>query len=133
MGCPRNRVNSNRALVRLEGEHQALEAELVAATARRDDTGSVDEIADALLGALSGSREVLEAGEPEERKRLVRAFLRGIDIRKPTRQVVLSWFRLPAPENLSVKLVAPTGFEPVFQVHQGDGAQASGAPVRPPS
>ena len=112
---PEDLPSLHRALVRLEGEHQALEAELVAATARRDDTGSVDGIADALLGALSGSREVLEAGEPEERKRLVRAFLRGIDIRKPTRQVVLSWFRLPAPENLSVKLVAPTGFEPVFQ------------------
>jgi hypothetical protein len=78
---------------------------LAETTARLNDTGNVDGIADALLEALSGSREVLEAGEPEERKRLVRAFLRGIDIRKPTRQVVLSWFRLPAPKNLPVKKI----------------------------
>ncbi len=95
------------ALVRLERERQALEAELAETTARRDDRRNVDGIADALIAALSRSREVLEAGDPEERKRLVRAFLREIEIRKPTRQAVLSWYRLPAPENLSVKLVAP--------------------------
>jgi hypothetical protein len=66
-------------------------------------------IADSLIEALDRSRDVLELGEPEDRKRLVRAFLRGIEIRKSARQAILWWYRVPAPENLSVKLVAPRG------------------------
>jgi hypothetical protein len=68
-----------------------------------------------VMGSTPKSRDVLDAGEPEDRKALVRAFLHGIEIRKATRQAVLSWYRLPSLQQLSVKLVAPTGFEPVFQ------------------
>jgi len=97
------------ALVRLEREREGLEAELTETTARADSVGNIDAMAATLIEALGTSREVLAAGAPEERKRLVRAFLHRVEIRKTTRQAVLSWYRLPAPENLSVKLVAPRG------------------------
>jgi len=47
--------------------------------------------------ALAKLRDVLEAGEPEERKGVVRTFLRGITINKKADQATLTWFRLPAP------------------------------------
>ena len=104
-------VPSVRAtLVRLERERQGLETELTDATTRADSPANLEAMADALMGAFTSSPGVLATGDPEERKRLTRAFLHGIEIRKNTRQAVVSWYRLPAPDNLSVKLVAPRGF-----------------------
>ena len=105
------------ALVRLEREREGLETELETTTARMTPGEQTEAIVETLMSAVSSSRETLDAGEPEERKALVRAFLRGIEIQKAARRAVLSWYRLPQLEpldQLSVKLVAPTGFEPVF-------------------
>jgi hypothetical protein len=59
------------------------------------------------LGAV-----VLVAGEPEERKAVVRAFLQEIRIEKTTRQAVLRWHRLPRVGE-SPKLVELRGLEPL--------------------
>ena len=98
------------ALVRLERESQGLEADLAESTARVTGAGDIEAIADTLIEALGRAREVLQASDPEERKGMVRAFLRDVEIRKPTRQAILSWYRLPASESLSVKFESPRGF-----------------------
>src|SRR5207253_6678193 len=107
---PEDLPSLRAALIRLERERESLETELAAMTARMAAPEASEQIADELIESLTRSREVLEAGEPEERKALVRAFLRGIEIRKSSRQALLAWYRLPNPDNLSVKLVAPRGF-----------------------
>ena len=66
----------------------------------------------AALEALHDFRRVLDAGEPEERKGVVRAFLEGVRVDKEKRQAILRWFRLPRLDQ-SLKLVELTGFEPV--------------------
>src|SRR5262249_46231576 len=96
-------------LICLERERECPETDPSAISARMAAPGASEQLADELITGLSQSREVLEAGEPEQRKALIRAFLRSIDIHKTSRQAVLSWYRVPNPENLSVKLVAPTG------------------------
>ncbi|HEX9822400.1 MAG TPA: hypothetical protein VGD07_22605 [Methylomirabilota bacterium] len=40
-------------------------------------------------------RDVLDTGEPEERKAIVRSFLAGIEIDRIARRAVLRWYRLP--------------------------------------
>ena len=67
---------------------------------------------DALVGALHRFPEVLAAGEPEERKAVVRAFLQEIRIEKTTRQAVLRWRRLPHVGE-SLELVELRGLEPL--------------------
>jgi len=44
-----------------------------------------------MIAALRQLRAVVDAGDAEERKGLVRGFLAGIRVDKPTRQAVLSW------------------------------------------
>jgi len=80
---------------------------------RAADTGrhEVGALADRLIESLSRFQDVLEAGEPEERKAVVRRFLKGIRIEKATRQAVLQWYRLPQPS--FVKLVELRGLEPL--------------------
>ena len=57
------------------------------------------------VGKKSGKRrDVLEAGNPEERRAVVGAFLAGIRVEKATRQAVLSWYRLPRLPDVSPKL-----------------------------
>jgi DNA invertase Pin-like site-specific DNA recombinase len=99
------------ALVGLERERAGLEAELAETRARAGAPERSDAVAEALIESLSRSREILEAGDSEERRRLVRAFLHGVEIRKTTRQAILSWYRLLNPAELSVKLVAPRGID----------------------
>ena len=67
---------------------------------------------DALIGALRHFPEVLAAGESEERKAVVRAFLQEIRMEKTTRQAVLRWLRLPRVDE-SLKLVELRGLEPL--------------------
>jgi hypothetical protein len=67
---------------------------------------------DALIDALQRFPEVLAAGEPEERKAVVRTFLQEIRIEKTTRQAVLRWHRLPRVGE-SLKLVELRGLEPL--------------------
>jgi hypothetical protein len=68
-------------------------------------------LADRLIDALGEFREVLKAGEPEERKAVVRTFLQGIRIEEKTRQAILRWYRLPRAS--FVKLVELRGLEPL--------------------
>ncbi len=63
------------------------------------------------LEALHDFRQVLDAGEPEERKAVVRAFLEGLRVDKEKRQAILRWFRLPRLDE-SLKVVEGRGFEP---------------------
>jgi hypothetical protein len=63
--------------------------------------------------ALAKLRDVLESGEPEERKAVVRTSLRGITINKKADQATLAWFRLPAIQNVGLKLVELRGVEPL--------------------
>ena len=55
---------------------------------------------DTLIDALQHFPEVLAAGEPEERKALVRAFLQEIRIEKTTGQAVLRCTACPVSMNL---------------------------------
>jgi hypothetical protein len=64
------------------------------------------------LGAAE-HRDVLESGEPEERKAVVRTFLGGITIDKKAGRATLAWFRLPALPNVGLKLVELRGVEPL--------------------
>src|SRR5262245_12381941 len=82
------------------------------ATARTRPThvqGRAD-VVDAMLASLSDIRKVRDAGAPEERKAMVRNFLRAIRIEKVHGRAVLCWYRLP--EASYVKLVAVGGIEP---------------------
>jgi hypothetical protein len=99
------------ALVCLEREREGLEAELAEATPRSAGMGDPEVTVEALLDALSRSRELLEAGDVEERRGLVRVFARGIEIQKRARRAIVSWYRLPTSDNISLKLVAPTGHD----------------------
>jgi len=100
------------ALAGLERERERLERDLAAAQARGAMGGRPDEIADELVAALGRFREVLSAGEPEEQKAVVRAFLQGIRIEKTTRQAVLRWYRLPRLVDAPVMVVEAVGIEP---------------------
>ena len=102
------------ALVGLERERERLERNLTAAQARDvTSPGGLDVIADELMAALARFRDVLEAGEPEQRKAVVRTFLRGITINRKAGQATLAWFRLPALQNVGLKLVELRGVEPL--------------------
>jgi len=48
--------------------------------------GGIEGTVEELVGALAKLRDVLEAGEPEERKAVVRTFLRGIRINQKAGQ-----------------------------------------------
>ena len=102
------------ALVGLERERERLERDLAAAQARDvTSPGGIEEIVDGLVSALAKLRDVLEAGEPEERKAVVRTFLRGITVDKKANHATLTWFRLPVPQNVGLKLVELRGVEPL--------------------
>ena len=75
--------------------------------------GGVEETLDELVAALGKLRDVLELGEPEERKAVVRTFLRGIRIDRKAGRATLSWLRLPALQNVGLKLVELRGVEPL--------------------
>ncbi len=101
------------ALVRLEREREAIAGELATTKARVAQVGGLDAMLDTMIEALGQLRAVLDAGDPEERKALVRVFLAGIRIDKQTRQATLKWYRLPRLGDASVKLVELRGFEPL--------------------
>jgi hypothetical protein len=65
-----------------------------------------------MIGELAPLPEVLAAGEPEEQKAVVRAFLQGIQIDKAARRAVFRWYKLPQLD-VSLKLVELRGFEPL--------------------
>jgi site-specific DNA recombinase len=100
------------ALVGLDVERQRLEGELDAAKRRTAGGGAeaLESVLDELLASLGNVREVLGAGEAEERRTVVRSFLRGVRIEKARQRVVLEWFRIP--QNSYVMLVAVGGIEP---------------------
>jgi hypothetical protein len=62
-----------------------------------------------LVAALASLREVLESGEAEERKAVVRTFLRGVTINRKAGQATLTWFRLPAIQNVGLKVGGAEG------------------------
>ena len=101
-------------LTELERERGLLEAELAQTRSRTAGTSpnELKKTVDALLDALQRFPEVLAAGEPEERKAVVRAFLEEIRIQKTTRQAVLRWHRLPRVRE-SLMLVELRGLEPL--------------------
>jgi hypothetical protein len=55
-----------------------------------------------MLEWLNRSRELLEAADVEERRALVRLFMRGIEIQKRVRTALVSWYRLPIGGNGSL-------------------------------
>ncbi len=97
------------ALVGLERERERLELERKAARSVTD-TKARDDILKSFLVRLASVRSVLAAGEPEERKAIVRSFIESIQVEVARGRIVLRWFRLPQDE--SVKLVAAGGLEP---------------------
>ena len=109
-----NLLSVRTRLAELELARRSLEAEL--AQTRHLTAGStlhdIEATVDALVDALQRFPEVLAAGEPEERKAVVRAFLQEIRIEKTTRQAVLRWHRLPRVGE-SLKLVELRGLEPL--------------------
>jgi hypothetical protein len=100
--------------VGLERERERLERELTAAQAwdAKPDGGN-EPNRERVVMALAKLRAVLESREPEERKAVVRSFLRGITINKKADQATLTWFRLPALQNVGLKLVELRGVEPL--------------------
>ena len=101
------------ALVGLERERERVERNLAAAQARDVTPTGIEVIVHELGAALARLRDVLETGEPEERKAVVRTFLRGITINKKAGRATLTWFRLPALQNVGLKLVELRGVEPL--------------------
>ncbi len=101
-------------LTELELERRSLEAELAQTRRLIADSAphDIEATVDALIDALQRFPEVLAAGEPEERKTVVRAFLQEIRIEQTTRQAVLRWHRLPRVGE-SLKLVELRGLEPL--------------------
>jgi hypothetical protein len=93
---PEDLPSVRASLVALERERAALAGRLTAARRRSGDgPEQLDHVIEGLIGALANAREVLDAGEPEERKAMVRLFLKGIRIEAARRRAVLAWFRLP--------------------------------------
>ena len=114
-------VPSIRAvLVGLERERQVLETDLVDATAQTMGPAEIGASVDALIDSMSSVRDVLAAGDMEERRGLVRTFLRTIEIQKKARRAILSWYRLPGGDGVSVKLVAPTGRDRTYIIQVRD-------------
>jgi hypothetical protein len=101
-------------LAQFETDRQRLEIQ-VATPRRRAVSGPamVEAVADQLLETLRSVPGILESADAEERKAVVRAFLARIRIEKTTRQAVLSWFRLPRLDGVSLKLVELRGLEPL--------------------
>lgn len=93
------------ALATLERERARLEAELAATQTSAPSGEGLAVLVDRLLEELHRFRDVLEAGNPEERRAVVGAFLAGIRVEKTTRQAVLSWYRLPRLPDVSLKMV----------------------------
>jgi hypothetical protein len=74
------------ALSALERRRQRLE----------DGVGALQaQMLEGFLVELGGFGKVLVAREAQERKTVVRCFLKGIRIESETRQAVLEWYRLP--------------------------------------
>ena len=83
-------------LAELERERGSFEAQLAQARSRTTSTpNEFEATVDTIVDALQRFPEVLAAGEPEERKAVVRAFLQEIKIEKTKRQAVLRRHRLP--------------------------------------
>lgn len=78
------------ALVGLERDRERLERELVAVQTREVTGAGIEAVADELVTALTKVRDVLKEGEPEERKAVVRSFLRGITIDRNKNRATLS-------------------------------------------
>jgi len=57
------------------------------------------------VAAVSRVHELLEAGEPEERKAVMRAFLKGVTIDKVARRAILRWCSIPRLQDARVVLV----------------------------
>src|SRR5262245_38945204 len=99
-------------ITELERERARLERELSAARRRSTPRSQrASEIAEAIVQSLSGAQLVLESGDTEGRKALVRSFLQGVWVDKSRRRAVLRWYRLPQVDSF-VKLVAVGGIEP---------------------
>ncbi len=83
------------ALAELERERQRVEAEVRASKARAVGEDELEGRVQSLIDGLAGVRDILRAGESEERKAVVRGFLKGITIDVDNRRAILQWYRLP--------------------------------------
>ena len=99
-------------LAELEREGTRLQAELERSRAVRIQPGDLSATIQDLIGALERFPQVLESGNNEERKAVVRAFLQKIRVEKATRQATLRWYRLPRTD-VSLKMVELRGLEPL--------------------
>jgi hypothetical protein len=100
-------------LARLERERVHLEADLNRVRAMQKGSADIDITVEGLLEALGRFLEVIEGGEAEERKPVVRAFLPEIRIEKATSQAVCACTVCPVLD-LPVKLVELRGLELEF-------------------
>jgi hypothetical protein len=105
---PEDLPSVRATLAVLEGERVQLEGGVREAASRpvTDRAGLVGE----MIASLANVREVLDAGEPEERRAVVRSFLAGIRVDRAAGRAVLRWYR--PPQVAWVKLVAVGGIEP---------------------
>ncbi len=98
------------ALVTLERERERLTRQLQETKSRGGRGEDRDALVAELIDSLGDVRAVLEAGEPEERKAVVRSFLAGARVERDARRIVLRWYTLP--RSAWVKMVAVGGIEP---------------------
>jgi len=88
-------------LAELERERARLEKRLDRVRAVAPGTSNLTATVDDMIRSLRWFREVLNGGNVEDRRAVVRALLQEIRVMKATRQVVLRWYRLPRDLSLS--------------------------------
>jgi hypothetical protein len=103
---PEDLPSVRATLAVLEGERVQLERGVREAATRP----VTDTLAAELIASLANVREVLDAGDPQERKAVVRSFLAGIRVDRAAGRAVLRWYRLP--QVAWVQMVAVGGIEP---------------------
>ena len=91
------------ALSTLERERARLEAELVVMKIHCGARDRLDRAVETMMGVLGNVREVLQAGAAEERKEVVRLFVKAIRVEAARNRVVLQWYQMP--RGAFVKLV----------------------------
>jgi hypothetical protein len=98
------------AVVALERAEHVCPTSCAPRAARGHTRDDRDVVITGLVSSLENVREVLNGGDPAERKAVVRNFLAEARVERQARRIVLSWYRVP--RNSWMKLVAVGGIEP---------------------
>ena len=97
-------------IVALEQERARLLGELNAVRARGGAANDREAIITGLVTSIGQVGDILNSGDPEERRALVRNFLAEVRVEQQAGRIVLRWYRIP--RDSWVKLVAVGGIEP---------------------